>query len=203
MENLMQKRCKWSGSNVMFLVVIIVLIVLPGKHLSAQTQPELEKALMKMGRIWAGVTANGGKASFDYRVGFFPNDFDVIGIRGQQQDAWVGAGFKLTATDWVDPIDTLHLAAVYGPTNDFMPQGKVIVPMTNYIRFGWPTQVVDFQPIDLEDFGTIDPQKFGELTCDQLVEVTTENILGVAVHRRIMSWSQNFNNDYIIVEVEF
>ena len=46
----------------------------------AQTQPELETGLMKMGRVWTGVTANGDKGTFDYRAGFFPNDFDIFGL---------------------------------------------------------------------------------------------------------------------------
>ena len=54
----------------------------------AQKAPELETALIKVNRIWTGVTANGGKGSFDYRAGFFPNDFDIIGVRGQEQDLW-------------------------------------------------------------------------------------------------------------------
>jgi hypothetical protein len=169
----------------------------------AQTQPELETALMKIGRVWAGVTANGGKSSFDYRAGFFPNDYDVIGLRGQQQDAWVGAGFRLTRTNWIDPIDTLHAVAVYGPLNEFMPQGKVIVPMENFVRYKYPEQVVNYEPVDLPDFGVHDPSQFGDYTYDQIVEVTTENIIGVQVHRRIMVWSQNLNDDYIITDVVF
>ncbi len=189
--------------NSLICILTILILIISTQTVFSQTQPELEKALMKMGRVWAGVTANGAKSSFDYRAGFFPNDYDIIGVRGQQQDAWVGAGFKLTATNWVDPIDTLHLAAVFGPTNDFMPQGKVVVPMTNFIRYKFPTQIIDFKPVELDDFGTYDPDQFGDETYDQIVEVTAENILGVQVNRRIMSWSQSLNNDYIIVDVEF
>lgn len=189
--------------NRLICILTILILIISTQTVFSQTQPELEKALMKMGRVWAGVTANGAKSSFDYRAGFFPNDYDIIGVRGQQQDAWVGAGFKLTATNWVDPIDTLHLAAVFGPTNDFMPQGKVVVPMTNFIRYKFPTQIIDFKPVELDDFGTYDPDQFGDETYDQIVEVTAENILGVQVNRRIMSWSQSLNNDYIIVDVEF
>lgn len=184
-----------------WMLFLYLLLMIP--PLSHAQQPELEKALVKMGHVWTGVTANGGKASFDYRAGFFPNDYDIIGIRGQEQDAWAGAGFKMATTNWVDPIDTLHTVAIYGPTNEFMPLGKVIVPMTNIIRYRYPEQVIDFQFVDLEDFGTYDPSQFGEETYDQFVEVTTENILGVQVHRKIMAWTQNFNDDYIIVDVTF
>jgi len=173
-----------------------------GTNVKAQTQPELAKALVKTGHVWMGVTANGDKGSFDYRAGFFPNDYNIIGIRGQEQDAWAGAGFRLVTTNWVDPLDTLHTVAIYGPTNDFMPIGKVVTPMTNYIRYKYTEQEIEFQKVELENFGTWAPEKFSAGTFDQIVEVTTENILEVQVHRKILAWSQNYNNDYVIVDVE-
>lgn len=169
----------------------------------AQKAPELETALIKTNRIWSGVTASGAKGSFDYRAGFFPNDFDIIGVRGQEQDLWAGAGFKLATTNWRDRIDTLHAIAIYGPTNDFMPNGKVTERITNYLRYKYTSQEIDFQPVTLDLFGTQDPAKFGDLTCDQLVQVTTENILGVQIRRKIMAWAQTFNDDYLILDAEF
>ncbi len=137
-------------------------------------------------------------------AGFFPNDYDIIGLRGQQQDAWVGAGFRLTRTNWIDPDDSLHAVAVRGPlVKDFMPQGKVVIPMTNYVRYPYPVQEVNFEPVELPEFGVHDPSQFGDYTYDQIVEVTTENILGVQVHRKMMVWSQNLNDDYIITDVIF
>ncbi|MBD3291158.1 hypothetical protein GF337_20290 [candidate division KSB1 bacterium] len=192
------KKYNWS-----LLLLIIVFAAVSNPNISAQTQPELEKAVMKLGHVWCGVTANGDKGNFDYRAGFFPNDYDILGMRGQYRDAWAGAGFRLTTTNWVDPVDSLHAVAVYGPTNEFMPVGKVVVPMTNYIRYKYPHEVVDFQEVEIEDFGTHDPAQFGDYTCDQLIEVTSENILGVQIQRKIMAWSQNFNDDYIIVDATF
>ena len=195
---------KAKGLRWLTLFLLIVIILITGwRHSIAQTQPELAKALVKMGHVWCGVTANGDKANFDYRAGFFPNDYDIIGVRGQYQDAWAGAGFKLVTTNWVDPIDTLHAVAMYGPTNEFMPQGKVIVPMTNYIRYKFPYEVVDFKKVELEDFGTYDPGQFSDETYDQIVSITTENILGVQLNRKILAWGQNYNDDYVIVDVVF
>ena len=173
------------------------------RNLHAQTQPELEKAQVRMGHVWCGVTANGDKGNFDYRAGFFPNDYDILGVRGQYLDAWVGAGFQLSTTNWTDPIDTLHTVAIYGPTNEFMPVGNVVDSMTNFIRYTYPNEEVDFQTVDLEPFGTYDPSRFTDGTYDQIIEVTSENILGVQLHRKIMAWSGNYHNDYIIVDVVF
>ncbi len=200
-KNKLRKKSRWYWLQLLLITLLLISIVV--QKANSQTQPEFEKALIKMGHVWCGVTANGDKGNFDYRAGFFPNDYDILGVRGQYRDAWAGAGFKLATTNWVDPNDSLHAVAIYGPTNEFMPIGKVIVPMTNYIRYQYPTEVVDFKEGELEDFGTYDPSQFGEHTYDQIVEVTTENILDVQLHRKILAWSQNYNNDYIIVDVVF
>jgi hypothetical protein len=169
----------------------------------AQVQPELQTTTMRMGRIWGGIIANGDIASFEYRSGFFPNDYDVIGLRGENRPGQVGAGLQLAATNWRDPLDTLHAAAVYGAKNTFQPIGQVVVPMTNYIRFKYPRQTINGSVNKLTDFGTYDPTQFSNITCDEIVEVTTKNILGVDIHRKIMQWSQNFNDDYIMTDIEF
>jgi len=169
---------------------------------SAQTQPEAATALIKMGHVWGGLKANGDKSSF-YYGSFFPNDYDVIFNRGQDLDSWAGSGFRLAATNWYDPLDTLHESAVYGPTNDFLPTGQMVEELTNFVRYNYPDQTIDFTTVGLDIFGTCDPSQFGELTCDQIVEATTYNVLGVNIHRKILSWSQNLNDDYIIVDVEF
>ncbi|MDZ7722645.1 MAG: hypothetical protein U5R06_07470 [candidate division KSB1 bacterium] len=183
------------------LTVMVAALIAGSSALIAQTQPELEKAQIRMGHVWCGVTANGGKGNFDYRAGFFPNDYDILGVRGQYREAWAGGGFQLTTTNWVDPLDSLHIAAIYGPTNEFRPIGKVVEPMTNFIRYTYPEETVDFQTVDLEPFGAHAPEQFGEETYDQVLKVTTENILGVEVKRKIMAWTQNFHNDYILVDV--
>jgi len=183
-----------------------IIFLLNVTNLGAQT-PELETAVVKVGKVWVGVKANGDKGSFDYRAGFFPNDYDILGVRGQQRDTWGGAGFRLTTTNWPDPLiaDSIHSVAIYGPTNEFMEIGRVVPgkEMTNYVRYTYPTQIMDAEDILQDDFGTVDPDAFGNLTCDQLVEVTTENILGVQLDRKVMAWSQNYHDDYVIVDVEF
>ena len=183
--------------------LVILFLFIQSYWALAQVQPELQTTTMRMGRIWVGVIANGDNATFEYRTGFFPNDYDVIGLRGQNKPGHVGAGIQLTATNWKDPLDTLHTAAVYGATNTFMPVGKVISAMTNYQRFKYPKQTINGTVNKLTDFGTYDPTKFSNTTCDEIIEVTTRNILGVDIHRKIMQWSQSFNDDYIIADIEF
>ena len=180
----------------------IALLLLP---VAAQAQPETETASMRLNRLWVGVSANGAKATFSYVAGFFPNDQDLLGSRGQDAEAYGGMGLTLAASDWHPPdtpADSFLAAAVYGPTNDWMPNGQVLVPITSYTRYRFPDMTVDFKPVGLSYPGTYDPSRFGTQTYDHLIEVTNRHIFGVEIHRKIMGWSQSFNDDYVMVDLE-
>ncbi len=187
----------------------LALLVTLSVAVHAQLAPEAETASMKLGHFWIGVTANGWKGTFDYFSGFFPNDYGVMANRGQYAEAFAGAGFTFAATNWYDAIDTLHPVAVYGPVVSAgpgvpvpMPNGKVVVPIKSSVRYPFPQQTIDFAPVQLTYPGTVDPAQLAGGTYDQLVEVTTEHIFGVQTHRRIMVWTQQFNDNYVIVDAE-
>jgi hypothetical protein len=202
MEKIMNYKVKILLRSIKFLGMLLIFLVDSNK-LYSQLQPELETTTMRMGRIWCGVSANGDQATFDFTAGFFPNDYDLIGLRGQNRPGHTGAGIQLSATDWKDPNDSINPVSIFGALNTFMPIGKVIVPMTNYIRFKYPKQIVNGNLNKLTDFGTYDPQKFNDYTYDEIVEVTTRNILGVDIHRKLMQWSQSLNDDYVMADIEF
>ncbi len=189
-------------NRTLHIVAFIGLIAAGSVRLPAQV-PESETGATRLARIWSGITANGDKASFDFRAGFFPNDYNIAAFRGQENDSYTGAGIVMATSWWKGPLDTAYRAAVYGPRNDYLPNGKVIVPLTNYLRFGYPSQVVDGTPVALTDVATVDPARFSGGTYDQIAEVTNQNILGVDYRRRILVWSQSFNDDYIITDIEF
>jgi hypothetical protein len=110
-------------------------------HQMMFAQAELEITFVKIGRLWVGVTANGAKSgSFDPRSGYFPNDYNIFANRGQDGDAFAGAGYRLTVTNWTNPDDSLMAVAVYGATNDYMQNGLVIDSLKNYIRYTYPAQ---------------------------------------------------------------
>lgn len=186
---------KSTLKNLTYLVLLFNLL------LYGQT-PELETAQTKLTKIWGGIAANGDKATFDFRAAFFPNDFDFIQHRGQGSENHLGSGFRLACTDWKAPDDSLFRAAVFGPINDYMLSGKVVNPITNYARYKYPEQTVNNNLVTISDFATFDPTKFSGGTYDQIVESTYKNVLGVEVKRKILGWSQNFNDNYIIIDVE-
>jgi len=188
-----------TSRKIVFFLVLIFFLPAVAQTLESQT------VQIKLGRIWGGVTANGDQATFDFRSGFFPNDYDILQYRGQYNDNFFGSGFKLAATNWLAPTlkDSVYKVAVFGPKNDFQPNGKVIVPITNYIRYKFPTQIIENEPVGITDFGVYDPSQFTNGTYDQVVEGTYKNVLGVEVKRKIMVWSQNYNDNYVIIDAEF
>lgn len=182
----------YSISLTFFYISIIVC---------AQT-PELETAQTKITKIWGGVAANGDRATFDFRAGFFPNDYDIVQYRGQGTENYLGSGFTMGCINWRAPNDSIYTAAVFGPVNDFMINGKVIDPIKSYIRYKYPEQTVNGNLVTIENFAENDQNQFADGTYDQITTSTYKNVLGVDVKRRILGWSQNYNDNYVIIEVE-
>lgn len=183
---------------------VLMTFVFFSSNLNAQDEWALETATMKMSKVFTGIVGGAGKANFNFSNGFFPNDYNIIGFRGQQGDANMGSGFKIGVTKWFNPfVDSVQRLPVYGPVNEYSPVGKVTKKMTNYIRYKFPNQEINFQSVDLENFGEYDPTKFGNHTYDQIIEVTNQYIFGIEMKRKIMSWSQNLNDNYVIFDLEF
>ena len=183
-------------------IFISFLVIVAVNNIATAQTPELETAQTKITRIWGGIAANGDKATFDFRAGFFPNDYDVVQYRGQGSENYLGSGFTLGCTNWSGPDDSLFTAAVFGPTNDYMISGKVTEPLNSYIRYKYPYQKVNGNQVTIEDFAEYDPSRFTGGTYDQITESTYKNVLGVEIKRRILGWSQSFNDNYVIIEVE-
>jgi len=180
----------------------LFLIALSVSNITAQT-PELETAQSYAGRIWGGFTAVGDNANFNRPSIFFPNDYDIIFCRGQSNDNYFGTGFRLAATDWLAPNDSLYPAAVFGPKSvDFDPNGTVLVPLSNYVRYKFPVQTINGSPIPIPAFGTYNPDAMADGTYDQVLESTYKNIIGVEVKRKVMIWSQSLNDNYVMIDVE-
>ena len=159
--------------KLLFLFACMLLLFFTD-CLNAQQQ----SASMRVGRFWTGITDNAYWGNFTYTSGFFPNDYDILGWRGQYEKFSSGSGFQIGTLMFYNPYgvgDSLHYpsgipidtVAVYGPVNDFLPTGKVVVPLTNYIRYKYPDQTIvnptSEQTVSLSDFGNYDPSKFTDL----------------------------------------
>jgi hypothetical protein len=73
----------WSLLTMKTNHKFILLLFVYSSVLFAQT-PELETAQTKLTRIWGGIAANGERATFDFRAGFFPNDYDILQHRDRE-----------------------------------------------------------------------------------------------------------------------
>lgn len=193
-----------------FILALLPLMIC--SMLNAQTNsPELETTTMKIGHTWLGVTANGYKGNFNYQGGFFPNDFGILGQRGQYAEAYTGAGIQLTATHWFNPtsgIDSVQKVAIYSFAISDIQEwniGKVTVPLTNYLRYKYPVISVNDSSVNLADFGTYNPSYpgFQNHTYDEIVQVTDSTIFGINVQRKLLAWTQTYNNNYIIADLTF
>lgn len=200
---------KLPGAIIFKAGIFLMLFLLINPNLKAQTQPELQTAVMKLGHLWLGVAANGYRSSFEYLSGYFPNDFDIMANRGQYAESYTGAGIVLTALHWFNPlVDSVQTVSQYSFTSSLYPAwqaGKVLVPITNYLRYGYPDQVVNFTTVPLDNFGTVNPAygAFQNHTYDEIVQVTDSTILGINVSRTLLGWSQNYNDDYVIADLMF
>ena len=183
-------------------LLIVLLISFGIFDLTFSQDPNLGVAETKLSRIWGGVAANGDKLTLDYRAGFFPNDYNLLQHRGQGNENYLGSGFRLSCTNWTSPNDSLYPAAVFGPINDYVLYGNVKQSITNYLRYKYAEVSVNRIPSGLNNFGTYDPTLFSGGTYDQIIESTYKNVVGVEIHRKILLWSQSFNDNYLIIEVE-
>ncbi len=168
-------------------------------------QNELKTTTMKLGHLWLGIKANGDRGNFFYQSSFFPNDFGVLGLRGQYVEAYTGVS-TLATTYWKDPADSIRRVAIFNFTDeDFLPIGKVTSPLTNNLRYKFTDFSADGNTINYPLFGTHNPEypEFQNHTFDEIVEVTNMTVLGVEVKRKILVWTQNFNNDYVITDIEY
>lgn len=193
-----------------FIRVVCVssaILALSTAAVTAQTpSPELQTTTIRLGHLWLGMPANGGKMNFDPSGGFFPNDYGIAADRAQYAQAFTGAGIFLTATHWFNPLtDSIESVAVYSFVTDSLPVGRVVVPLTNYLRYNYPNLKIGDNQSGTSLFGTYNPNYpgFNNHSYDEVAEVVDSSILGVECDRKVYVWSQNYNDDYVICDLVF
>lgn len=196
--------CKTEIRSVIGFVFFACLVLFGNAE--AQS-PELQKTTLRIGHLWLGMIANGSSTSFDPTSGFFPNDYGVMADGGKYAQAFTGAGIYLTAVHWPNHAnhDSVESAAVYQLTNQYLQNGRVTVPLTNYLRYQYPQELINGSKTPTALFGTYNPSYSGfqDHTYDEIAEVVDSTIFGVTVNRKVMVWSQNYNDDYVIADLVF
>jgi hypothetical protein len=181
-------------------VFLLTLLFTFGIKLSAQ-----DKVVnFQVNRYWGGVSEQGTKTSFGHPNLELFADYAAYAARLQGAETNFGGFISITQTDWTAPDGKVIPFAVLTPTNSYLPNGKVIKPLENYVRYSSPVYTVeqkDIGPI-ISDLGTVEPSKcIG--TSDQSVIVTTEYANGIQLERKILGWSQQFEDNYVVVDMTF
>jgi len=181
-------------------VILITVLFAFGAKLSAQ-----DKIVnFQINRYWGGVSEENYKTSFGHpNLGLFA-DYSAYGARLQGAETNFGGWITITQSNWTNPDGKIIPYAVFTPTNNYMPNGKVVVPLKDFVRYHNPIYTVeqkDIGPI-VTDLGTVDPDScIG--TSDQSVTVTNEYVNGIQIQRKILGWSQQFHDNYIVVDMTF
>ncbi|HEY9167658.1 MAG TPA: hypothetical protein VIS48_16000 [Candidatus Kryptonia bacterium] len=200
---------KTRGARTSYVLGLVLSMQLAGFGTLFAQSRELQTTSIRLARIWAGMIANGGSTTFNPSgtSTFFPNDYGIIADMSQYADAITGAGVYLTAVHWPNHAnhDSVESAAVYQFTNQYLQNGRVIRALTNYLRYQYPQETINKVHTPTALFGTYNPSYpgFRDSTFDEIAEVVDSTIFGVTVDRKILVWSQTFNNDYIIADLVF
>jgi hypothetical protein len=162
------------------------------------------QALIRDNRLWGEVTENGGNKGVTYTNGDLNlfADYDAYGCRFQGTEGFF-SGFVCIATDkWNGST------AVFSPIEKDQTNGQVVSPLENYTRYADPAYTITSGATTTSppsnDLGgaDIDPSKcIG--TSDQTVMVTNKYSCGVTVKRKVLTWGQNLDNNYSIIDLTF
>jgi hypothetical protein len=202
------------ASDMNFVLRLSMILFFIFNSIAFGQTNEAQTTTIRLGRLWLGMPANGSGMNFNpASATFFPNDYGIMADRAQYGQAFTGAGITLACASWpnpnrYDPVsnsDTVESPAVYGFTNTYLKNGKVIVPITNYLRYNFPSEIINSSPTNAPTFGTYNPAYAGfqNTTADEIAEVVDSTVFGVTVDRKVLAWSQSFNDDYVIADLIF
>lgn len=197
---------KTHRNEIVRVVSMVVSIVLLVFNLRAQT------AYIRCNKFWGGINANGQNSAITYSAADLNTfaDYGAVGLRLNGTESNLGGYVVVACKDWVDPAtNTLIPYAVFPPVHQGFANGKVVTPMKNYVRYASPVDSVYYQStkykLTAPNFGsgaTVDPSNcIG--TSDQTITVTNEYYCGVQVTRKVLAWSQQYHDNYVITDLTF
>jgi len=176
----------WNVITAVFFMVICLFF---------QSSWAQETGSVKVNQYWGVVTDHGGSQWLDLTSGWFPADFNVIANTAGTACSSHGNGLVLYATNW-NGIPK----AVFVPRSSMNPSGTVVEPLKNYIRYELPENVVNYKDAQGMAWSECNPEELIG-TCDQFVEATNKYACDVVARRRVLAWSQQNHDNYIITDV--
>ena len=176
--------------TLFYIVVILGSLI---SEISAQNT-----AIIRANRSWCGMIENGGTGSFNYGGGWFPADYNCMGPGMEGGNSMTGTGIITACTNWLDPDGATQPKGVTRTSDGYVV--NVISPLTNYIRWGYSTNIVDFDDVTLDNWGEVNPSGLVG-SSDQTARATYVNGMGVEIQRTVFAWSQQFHDNYIVVDL--
>jgi|GEM_PF-345819 len=214
---LYQFKKLFNIQKALLAIPLVIATIIPFQLLNAQA---VNSPVLKVGRFWVSIPDNGTKSAINFSsMSFFPNDYDLIGIRSGTGDA--GTGYNIGMSNFLNPFVNPYekdstkkydTVAVFGLTDqNYLVNGKIDTSYSSYVRYGYtPYQVVNPTnqqtvsiPAITDPKTKIDPSKFSGGTYDQIFTVDNEYIYGIQVSRTALAWGQNYNDNYIIYDLTF
>lgn len=164
---------------------------------------------VRINRVWGAVSAAGNNKGITYggsNLNLFA-DYGAFGCRFQGTEGFFGGFVGVAMDNWNG-----NKSATFVPIDKFQPSGVIKTPLVNYTRYANPVYTVTSSGTtstppanDLSPLTATDPAKcIG--TSDQTITVTNTYYKGnvdIDVTRKILGWSQNYHNNYVIVDLTF
>ena len=184
-----------TTSFVLSLVLVGFLLV-GGAVESASAQ-----VFMKTSRIWTIGMANGSPApAGDVTAGWYPADYNVISNQGFATPA-SGGSLDLFVRNWENSeTGEVIPKVINGPVSSENPDGTVIEDMQSYVRYLQPSITVNGESVTQAQYGKKAPDQLVG-TSDQTIESTFGYVIGVEAHRKAFTYSNQYHDDYIVVDV--
>lgn len=199
-KNFGDKMIKAINTNRMIILRIILLFTFfIVSNINAQDP------FIRVNRHWGGVAADGNNKGITYNntnLLLFA-DYGAYGCRFQGTEGFFGGFITVGMDNWNSK------PAAFSSRGKDIPNGKIVVPLTNYARYDNPTFTVTSAgktttppKNDLGGGIKIDPSKcIG--TSDQSVVVTNGFSCGVEVEKKVLAWSQQYHDNYAIIDMTF
>ncbi|OVE79692.1 hypothetical protein BVY01_01820 [bacterium I07] len=188
---------KWCHRLNGFRPVLILMMLLVLMTHEAFTQGH-DVALIKTGRVWSVVTATGEDSpGTSAATGWFPADYDVVAY----EDGNAGARtLTIYVLDYIDADGDTTEKKSDSPITDDFPNGIIVEPLKSYVRYGYPNNIMKGEAVITDPLGEIDPVKLIG-TSDQTITSIFDYSIGIRAERKIFCWSQQYHDDYIVVDI--
>lgn len=197
--------------RIIFFCGFFIVTLFPVQDTKAQSVVHF-----MLGRFWTGIVDIGTSTSWNPPL-FYPNDYDILMNRMQYTNAHTGSGFIIGTARFLNtykilPDTSIHeRGSVYnlvGPSYAApFNSGVRVTPLTSYVRYNYTPMTIDNKTTTVVNDAPVtfynSPSRFTGITCDQIAEVTNKYIYDITVRRRAMQWAQNYNDNYIIYDLEF